>query len=61
MRIVNLNLNSSVWLTINECLTYWKKARIPTQDRDNCSKKFKKNYIQSYNIFFSFFIRNKHL
>jgi len=44
MRYVHLNLNSSALLTIDECLIYWKKARIPTQDRDNCAKKLKKLY-----------------
>ncbi|KAL4085212.1 hypothetical protein QTP88_027071 [Uroleucon formosanum] len=31
-------------LTIDDCLIYWKKARIPNQDRDNCAKKLKKLY-----------------
>lgn len=44
MRNLRLNLNSSALLTIDECLTYWKKARIPKQDRDNCAKKLKKLY-----------------
>ena len=44
MRNVHLNLNSSALLTIDECLIYWKKARIPNQDRDNCAKKLKKLY-----------------
>ncbi|KAL4127287.1 hypothetical protein QTP88_011464 [Uroleucon formosanum] len=44
MRNIHLNLNSSALLTIDECLIYWKKARIPNQDRDNCAKKLKKLY-----------------
>lgn len=39
MRSVYLNLNSSALLTINECLIYWKKARISNRDRDKCAKK----------------------
>lgn len=30
MRFVKLNLNDSVNLVLDECLIYWKKARIPT-------------------------------
>lgn len=44
MRNVHLNLNSSALLTIDECLIYWKKARIANQDRDNCAKKLKTFY-----------------
>ncbi|KAF0712490.1 Uncharacterized protein FWK35_00031652, partial [Aphis craccivora] len=30
MRVVNLSLQESALLVIDECLIYWKKARIPT-------------------------------
>lgn len=50
MRNVHLNLNSSALLTIDECLIYWKKARIPNQDRDNCAKKLKKLYEELRNL-----------
>lgn len=36
MRIVNLNLYSSASLVIDEVDVFWKKARIPTQNRSNC-------------------------
>lgn len=42
MQNVNLSLKSGALLTMDECLIYWKKARIPNQDRDNCAKKLKK-------------------
>ena len=44
MREVKLNLHESASLVIDECLIYWKKARIPTQDRSDCIKKCKKLY-----------------
>lgn len=44
LRLVKLNLNESAALVIDECLIYWKKARIPTHDRLNYIKKLKKNY-----------------
>lgn len=50
MRNVNLSLKSSALLTIDECLIYWKKARIPNQDRDNCAKKLKKLYEHLRNL-----------
>jgi len=31
MRMVNLNLHESASLVIDECLIFWKKARIPTK------------------------------
>lgn len=44
MRFVKLNLNESISLVIDECLIYWKKARLPTHDPSYCSKKLKKLY-----------------
>lgn len=44
MRIVKMSLNDSAALVIDECLIFWKKARIPTQDRLNCIRKLKKMY-----------------
>jgi len=44
LRLVKLNLNESAALVIDECLIYWRKARIPTRDRLNCIKKLKKIY-----------------
>jgi len=31
-------------LVVDECLIFWKKARIPTQDQYNTIKKLKKLY-----------------
>lgn len=44
MRLVNLNLHDSSRLVIDECLIFWKKARIPTHDSSDCIKKLKKVY-----------------
>lgn len=44
MRMVNLNLQESASLVIDECLIYWKKARIPTHHRSDCIVKCKKLY-----------------
>lgn len=44
MRYAKMNLNESAALVIDECLIFWKKARIPTQDRLNCIRKLKKLY-----------------
>lgn len=44
MREVKLNLHDSASLVIDETLIFWKKARIPTQDRSDCIKKCKKLY-----------------
>lgn len=41
---VRLDLHASAALVIDECLIFWKKARIPTQDRSDCIKKCKKLY-----------------
>jgi hypothetical protein len=38
LRIVKLNLRESAALVVDECLIYWKKARIPTQDQSNIIK-----------------------
>lgn len=44
LRIVKLNLHESAALVVDECLIFWKKARIPTQDPSNIIKKLKKLY-----------------
>lgn len=44
MRFVNMTLSESSNLVIDECLIFWKKARIPTKDKADCVKKLKKNY-----------------
>ncbi|KAK9696216.1 hypothetical protein QE152_g32038 [Popillia japonica] len=44
MREVMLTLHESASLVIDESLIFWKKARIPTQDRSDCIKKCKKLY-----------------
>jgi len=44
LRIVKLNLQESAALVVDECLIFWKKARIPTQDPSNIIKKLKKLY-----------------
>lgn len=50
MRKVNLSLANSVSLVIDECLIFWKKARIPTRDRCHCLKQLKKLYEVLRNI-----------
>jgi len=47
MRVVNLSLQESASLVINECLIYWKKARIPTHHRSDCIAKCKK-FVQRF-------------
>lgn len=44
MRLVNLNLHDSSRLVVDECMIFWKKARIPTHDNSYCIKKLKKLY-----------------
>lgn len=44
LRIVKLSLQESAALVVDECLIFWKKARIPTQDPSNIIKKLKKLY-----------------
>lgn len=44
MRITKLNLNESAALVIDECLVFWRKARIPTQEPHKCKEKLKKLY-----------------
>jgi len=50
MRIVNLCLRDSISLVIDECLIFWKKARIPTRDRRHCLKLLKKLYEELRNL-----------
>jgi len=44
MRVVNLNLNDSSGLVADECLLFWKKARIPTQYHCDIVRKIKNLY-----------------
>uniref|UniRef100_A0A2S2PN24 Uncharacterized protein n=1 Tax=Schizaphis graminum TaxID=13262 RepID=A0A2S2PN24_SCHGA len=44
MRITKLNLNDSASLVIEECIVFWKKARIPTQVPHRFKDKLKKLY-----------------
>ncbi|KAF2886056.1 hypothetical protein ILUMI_20115 [Ignelater luminosus] len=44
MRVVNMNFSEAANLVIDECLIFWKKARIPTKHRSDCVKKLKKLY-----------------
>lgn len=44
MRVVNLNLNDSSGLVADECVLFWKKARIPTQYHCDIVRKIKKLY-----------------
>lgn len=44
MRLVKLNLHESSRLVIDECIIFWRKARIPTHDSSDCTKKLKKLY-----------------
>jgi len=44
LRIVKSSLQESAALVVDECLIFWKKARIPTQDPPNIIKKLKKLY-----------------
>ncbi|XP_025405983.1 uncharacterized protein LOC112680175 [Sipha flava] len=44
MRVVNLNLNDSSGLVADECLLFWKKARIPTQHHCDVVRKIKNVY-----------------
>jgi len=41
MRITKLNLNYSASLVIEECIVFWKKARIPTQVPHRCKDKLR--------------------
>ncbi|XP_050520208.1 uncharacterized protein LOC126893767 [Daktulosphaira vitifoliae] len=44
MRIAKLNFNVSASLVIEECVIYWKKAKIPTQELHKCKLKLQKLY-----------------
>lgn len=44
LRVAKFNLNESASLVIDECLIFWKKARIPTQESHKCREKLKKIY-----------------
>lgn len=44
MRVGRMNLHESTSLVIDECLIFWKKARIPTHDRSYCIKKITNLY-----------------
>ena len=42
MHVTKLRLNESATLAAEECLIFWKKARIPTQELHKCKLKLKK-------------------
>lgn len=44
MRVTDLSLNESASLVVDECLIFWKKARIPTKEQHKCREKLKKLY-----------------
>ncbi|XP_050530378.1 uncharacterized protein LOC126899463 [Daktulosphaira vitifoliae] len=44
MRFAKMTLSESCLLVIEECLIFWRKARIPTKDKSHCVKKLKKEY-----------------
>ena len=44
MIITKLSINDSATLVIEECIMFWKKARIPTQEFHKCKEKLKKLY-----------------
>jgi len=48
--MVNLTLQGSISLVIDECLIFWKKARKPTWDRCHCFKQLKKLYKELQNL-----------
>ena len=50
MRMVNLNFQESASLVIDECLIYWKTARIPTHNHSYCIVKCKKLYEDLRNL-----------
>ena len=50
IRMVKLSLQDSISLVIDECLVFWKKARIPTRDRCHCLKQLKKLYEELRNL-----------
>jgi hypothetical protein len=41
MRMVGMTLSESTNLVIEECLIFWRKARIPTRHKAACVKKLK--------------------
>ena len=45
MRVPKLNLNESITLVLEECVVFWKKAKIPTRRIQKCKEKLKKLYI----------------
>lgn len=44
LRRVSKDVDISAKLTIDECLIFWRKARIPTQDYHKCVTKLKLEY-----------------
>lgn len=50
MRMVKLTLQDSISLVLDECLIFWKKARLPTRDRSHCLKQLKKLYENLRNL-----------
>lgn len=48
--MVNINLQESASLVIDECFIYWQKARIPTHHHSDCIAKCKKLYEDLRNL-----------
>lgn len=46
MRRSKNSLDISAKLVIEECLIFWKKARIPTQEVHQCVEKLKSEYVR---------------
>lgn len=50
LRRLSNSLDNSAKLTIDECIIFWKKARIPTQEAKKCVSKLKHEYEKWRNI-----------
>lgn len=44
LRRLSISLDESVILAVQECIIFWRKARIPTQEFQKCTKKLKSEY-----------------
>lgn len=44
MRVNKLNFNEGATLVVEECVIFWEKARIPTQEPHICKNKLKALY-----------------
>lgn len=50
IRILNMTISDAAHLVIDECLIFWRKARIPTRDRSDCVKKLMKVHEKWINL-----------